>query len=369
MLLDKKIKICFLAKANSINSYRWIKYFAENDNYEIHWISLAPNIFDEIKNLKFYPLKDYRLKFLNIFLNLGKFKKLIRIIKPDIINAHYAGVNGTLTAFSGFHPFILTAYGSDILIAPKFKIAGILIKYALKRADLITCDAEHMKRAMIDLRAEPSKIKIINFGVDTEKFSPGEKDKELKERLGAANSDIIISLRGLEPIYNIETLVKAVPLTLNEFPSAMFIIGGAGSEEKKLKDLVRSLNVDNNVRFAGWISNDDLPQYLRTSDIYVSTSLSDAGIASSTAEAMACGLASIITDFGDNKEWIKNGENGFLIPVKNPELLAEKIVYLLKNENLRKNFGQKSRKIIEEKNNYYKEMEKMEEIYKELIRK
>jgi glycosyltransferase involved in cell wall biosynthesis len=84
---------------------------------------------------------------------------------------------------------------------------------------------------------------------------------------------------------------------------------------------------------------------------------------------MACGLPVVITDFGDNRKWVEDGVSGFIVPLKDPESLAEKIIYLLKNEDVRKEFGTRNRKIIEERNNYYKEMEKMENIYIELIKR
>ena len=187
------MKICFLAGANSIHSYKWVKYFAEKA-HEVHWISLSPNIFQDIKNVKFYLLKEYSLKPLNILFNAMRVRKLIKKIKSDILHAHYAGVNGVLGALSGFHPFILTAWGSDILIAPKSKIVKPLIKFVLKKADLITCDAEHMKKAMINLGAESSKIKIIYFGIDTEKFTPRPKDENLIKELKIQDSPVVISL-------------------------------------------------------------------------------------------------------------------------------------------------------------------------------
>lgn len=104
-------------------------------------------------------------------------------------------------------------------------------------------------------------------------------------------------------------------------------------------------------------------------DVYVSTSLSDAEIAANIAEAMVCGLPVIVTDAADNKKWIDNGVNGFVVPVKDPKSLAEKIIYLLQNEDIRKQFGKINTKIIEERNNYYKEMEKMEDIYKEFVQR
>jgi glycosyltransferase involved in cell wall biosynthesis len=115
------------------------------------------------------------------------------------------------------------------------------------------------------------------------------------------------------------------------------------------------------------VSNDELPQYLRLADVYVSTSLSDAGIAASTAEAMAVGLPVVTTNTGENEKWITNETNGYLIPVKNPQILAEKIIHLLKQENSKPLFAKNNRERIEERNNYYKEMAKMENMYRELI--
>jgi len=365
------MKLCFLAGANSIHSYRWIKYLADK-GYEIHWISLAPmtDCGGKIKNLKLY-LTPYLIEkwqfgpssLLKLLFNVIWAGRLINKIKPDILHSHYAGVNGLAGALSGFHPFILTAWGSDILIAPKSKIVKPLIKFVLKKADLITCDAEHMKKSMVDLGASPSKIKIIYFGTDAQKFSPGPRDEELIKELKIQDSPVIISLRSFEPIYDIETLIRAIPIILKELPEAKFIIAGKGSEEEKLKNLAKDLNILESIRFPGFISNADLPRYLKTSDIYVSTSLSDAGLSSSTAEAMASGLPVIITDIGENEKWVKGGESGYLIPVKNSNILAEKIVYLIKNENLRKELGLTNRKKIEDEKNFYREMEKMEKLY------
>jgi glycosyltransferase involved in cell wall biosynthesis len=173
-------------------------------------------------------------------------------------------------------------------------------------------------------------------------------------------------LRSLEPIYDIETLINSIPIVLKEIPEAKFVIAGGGSQKAKLKEQAKSLGISQSVKFTGRMPNDRLPEYLNSADIYVSTSLSDAGLASSTAEAMACGLAVIITDFGDNKKWVEDGTNGFLIPLSDPQVLASKIIQLIRNKEIRDKFGQINRQIIEERNDYHKEMEKIENIYKEI---
>jgi glycosyltransferase involved in cell wall biosynthesis len=222
---------------------------------------------------------------------------------------------------------------------------------------------------MIRLGAASEKISLIYFGIDTRKFTPGQKSETLRTKLGIYDSPVVVSLRNLEPLYDVESLIRSVPLVLKEVPESKFVIAGKGSEENRLRELVKSLGVSDSVRFVGFIPNDELPQYLTTMDVYVSTSLSDAGIAASTAEAMACGLPVMVTDVADNRKWVEDGVNGFVVPIKDPKSLAEKIICLFKNENIRKKFGKINRKIIEERNDYYKEMEKMEDVYKELVKR
>ncbi len=373
---NQKLTICFIGTAESIHMLKWAKYFSDQ-GHRVHLISyLVPVAQYDIAgiNLHFinriFPIRMWPFNtLLNLPITLIKVKKLIKEIKPDIIHAHYVTSYGTLASLLGFHPLVTTAWGSDILVTPKkFWPLKFGVKYALSKADLITCDAEHMKEAMERFGAASDKIKVINFGIDTKRFSPGEKDQKLKEKIGLSGYKIVISLRNLEPVYDIGTLIRSVPIVLKKVPDTKFILFGRGSQEEEFKKLSEQLGVKDSIQFLGWASNEELPKYLRTADVYVSTSLSDGGIASSTAEAMACGLPVVITDVADNKKWVQDNKNGFAIPIKNPGVLAEKIVYLLKNEYARETIGKENRKIIEERNNYYNEMAKMEEIYKELIK-
>jgi glycosyltransferase involved in cell wall biosynthesis len=362
------MRLCFLAAADSIHSYRWIKYFADQ-GHEILWLSLSPlTAGPMIPGMHFTEIQHFPTRWLSLLSGLAQLRRILRSTEPDILHAHYAGTYGLIGALSGFHPYVTTAWGSDILIAGKTGIKRLLVKYTLSRSDLITCDAEHMRTAISSLGIDLEKVRLIYFGVDTEYFAPGEKNLSLARKLGLADSPVIISLRNLEPVYNVETLIRALPQVLRDFPIVELVIIGTGSQEDDLKRLVESLGVGEKVRFLGKVSNEDIVEYLRIADIYVSTSLSDAGIAASTAEAMACGLPVVITDSGENERWIKEGEGGFLIQVRDAESLAERIVYLLRNHKKRARFGEHNRKTIVEKNNYFKEMEAMEDLYKRLSR-
>ena len=359
----RPIKLCFLASADSIHSVKWISYFCQK-NYQVSWISLTPLTAGEINNIKFYRVPGLgKIAPINLLFDTIRLRRLLQEIKPDILHAHYAGANGILAALSGFHPLILTVWGSDILINTKSKIKGPFIKFALRQADLITCDAQHMVGTLNQLGITSDKIKQINFGVDTQKFQPQKQPGSIRKQLNLASRPLIISLRQLEPIYDVSSLIKAIAIVSRKTPDIACLIIGQGSENKSLRALTQSLDIQDKIIFVGHLPNDQLPKYLAAADIYVSTALSDAGISASTAEAMACGVPVIVTDTGENKKWIHSGHNGFIIPAQNPKALAAKIIWLLQNPRTRQSFGQRGRQTIQQKNDYYQEMAKMEKIY------
>lgn len=369
-----KMKICYIASLGSTHTERWMKYFADA-GHDVHLISTGELSAGGLENVKLHKLKRFgpHARIINYLINsvplMIQFKKLIKNINPDIIHAHYIMEITLFGAISGFYPFIVTPWGSDVLISPKeSKLSRWLVKFVLKRADLITCDGENLKEAIINFGIRPDKIKLIYFGVDTEEFSPQKRDNELREELKALDTPIVLSNRRLKPIYNIESLIKAIPLVLKDFPDTKFVVVGTGSQENYLKQLAKSIGVWNSVRFTGWLPRNEFVRCVASADIYVSTSLSDS-VAVSIMEAMACELPVVVTDSGDNRRWIKDGENGFVVPIKDPDALAKKIVYLIENEDVRKRFGKINRKIIEEKADYYKELRKAEKLYKDIVNK
>ena len=363
------MRICYLADAGSIHTLKWIKYFADK-GHEVHLISSVPCGENKIEKVKLHLLSNFPT-LINLPAKIIQVIKLIKKIKPDIVHAHYVTGSGYLGGIlSGLHPLVVSAMGSDILIASKkSKMMRPVVKYLLKKADLITCDGENTKKEMITLGADSKKIRLIYHGVDTKKFTPTQKLKNLRAKLGISNSPIVISLRSLQPKYDVETLIKAVHLVLKEFPKTKLIVAGDGAQKAYLKNMANSLEVLDSIKFVGQIPHNQLPYYLTLANVYVSTSLSDGGISISTLEAMACGIVPVVTDVGDNKKWIKDGKNGFVVPMKDPKALSEKIVLLIKDKKFQNKIKTYNRMLIVKRQDYYKEMKKMEDIYKNLIKR
>ena len=138
------------------------------------------------------------------------------------------------------------------------------------------------------------------------------------------------------------------------------------SQKKFLIELSQKLGVSDKVKFLGKLSQAELFNNLQNSDIYVSTSLSDSTTVS-LLEALACQLVPIVTDIPGNREWIKDGVNGFLVPVDKPEILAEKIVEVAQNFEKYQNWIEKNLNLVREKANLEENLKKIEEKFSELV--
>jgi glycosyltransferase involved in cell wall biosynthesis len=366
------MKICYLGNAASVHTVRWANYFADHGWGVdlITWHKPREGVTGRISA----AIRVHRIFFpphnIARYAALLEAARFIRKLRPDLLHAHYLGHFGILAGlynrFYHFRPVVLTAWGSDVLLDARGAKAR-LIRDTLGRIDCVTCDADHMVGELVKLGAPRDKVRLINFGTDVKKFSPGPDDGTIRKNLGLSNSPVVISLRMLKPIYDVATLINAVPLVLKEVPEAKFVIGGDGDQRGYLENLSRSLGVSDSVKFVGVIPNDELPRYFAAADVYVSTSLSDAGLAASSAEAMASGLPVVISDFRDNRQWVEDGVSGYLFPLRDVEALATSVVFLLKNEGKRQELGSVGRKIIVERNNFDTQMAKMGDIYTELI--
>jgi len=120
------MRICFLAGPGSIHTRRWVSWFAQK-GHDVH-IVFPESIFSpysiKVDGTSLHPFRTMPMVSSKSHLFLQpldhwRVRHIIRRIKPDILHAHYLIDYGFRAACSGFHPLVLTAWGSDVLIAPK----------------------------------------------------------------------------------------------------------------------------------------------------------------------------------------------------------------------------------------------------------
>jgi len=360
------VRIAILSAADSIHSWRWVEYFA-GAGHDVHWISLAPFEKPLPPGVTGYEAGPFPRSPAALLRSGRRIAAAVRTARPDLLHMHYLGTYGLLGALTGFAPIISTAWGSDILISAQNILKRPLIKYVLRRSQVLTCDAYHMRDALVRLGVPEAKIEVIFFGSDTERFRPGLDGSTIRARHGLGARPVLISTRNLQPIYDVQTLVHAMPRIGREVPGLHCLVLGRGELREALELLARELGVADRMTFVGPVSGEDMPLYLACSDIYVSTSLSDAGLAASTAEAMAVGLPAIVSDTAENHRWVEDGLGGFVIPPGDPAALADKVIALARDPDTRRRMGAHNRPVIETRNNYRVEMGKMEALYHRVV--
>jgi len=361
------MKIIFLASSESIHSIKWISFF-EKMGHEICFVSLYPDAPQALKSARFEYIKRPG----NIFgwiLAAVKLRRILKNFQPDVMHTHSAGTYGLLALLSGFENSVLTVWGSDVILNSQKFFLSKATKLILRNSVLVTTDANHMISKLLYLGVKRENIEQINFGIDVEKFYPKfDNAKHIEKKYRLHNGLRIISTRNFENIYDVETLILATRNVIQEFPDAKVYLGGRGSKQPQLEQLIQELDLEEHVRFLGFIENTELPDLLSLMDVYVSTSLSDAGIAASTAEAMSCGVIPVITDVYDNSAWVLHQQNGLLFTPGSSEDLTAKInsVLRMKGKTLDK-MRRLAREKISRENNYYVEMKKMEKLLESIV--
>ncbi|MFL0194607.1 glycosyltransferase [Clostridium sp. WILCCON 0269] len=348
-------KICFLADVDSIHTRKWVDYFS-NFNNEIFIISMRDTNYKYRKNVKVIIIEPPFKSKLSYFFIVKQIKKLIFEIKPDILHSHYATSYGLYGRMSGYHPFIISVWGSDVYEFPRSNsLKAKLLSYILNGADAVCSTSADMAKET-GKYCSKKEITITPFGVDIDKFNV--KVPVLK------NEYVTIGvIKNLHKIYGIEYLVKAFEALLKETNKDIrLMIIGHGSERGNLEKLCDDLKISSKVTFTGNIDNTKVSDYINRMDIVCIPSLSESfGVAA--VEACACGRPVVSTNVGGLKEIVFDDYNGYTVDPCNSELLKEKLKILIENEDKVKSFSVNARKLVEEKYNWIENARIMKNLY------
>lgn len=365
------MKLLFLAPANSAHSTRWIRWFSEQ-GHEVAWISAHPLEFEAPLGVTWHILPAGGGTVVMRWIRwLTAVRAIARATRPDVVHIHSLGTYAALAfAIPSGVPMVATPWGSDIILDLEAWWRRAIVRHTLRRSVLYTCDAQHMRRRLAEFGVDPALVKIINFGVETERFLAIARQRHIDVAAagGGARPFRVISLRLLDPIYDISTLVRAVQRLKDRGIRVAVDIHASGPDRARLEQLVADSSLGDVVTFHGRYSQGTLPGILSGADLYVSTSTSDAGIAASTAEAMAAGLPVIISDSGENAAWITDRVNGRLFPTGNDEALATAIEEAAAKPGWCREWAEAGQQTILERNDYQTEMLKMEVLYKAAVR-
>jgi len=371
------MRLFLLANVNSIHAQRWAIALA-NRGIEILFFSLSKvegdNPFDTLKNIELFTF-GFDEKFTkNDSSGLSKFRylKVLPLLKqkinrfqPDILHAHYLSGYGTLGALSGFHPFVVSVWGSDIFDFPKKSyFHKKLIEFNLKKADRVLSTSKIMAKE-INLYTLKD-IDITPFGIDMEQFKP-MKVKSLFDE----NDIVIGTVKTLEEKYGIEYLIKAFKILSDknkDLPLKLLIVG-SGSLDEDLKQLTKDLKIEDKTIFTGKVPFIDIPKYHNMLSVSVSVSvLNSESFGVAIIEASSCAKPVVVANVGGLPEVVEDKVTGFIVPPRDGKATADAIEKLILDRSLQIKMGINGRERVKKLFNWSDNVTQMTTIYKEILK-
>jgi glycosyltransferase involved in cell wall biosynthesis len=366
-----KKRILFLADIDSAHTRKWAVSLAER-GYEIgifslrksesRWFENYPAIrsFNEegFATEKFHVASALKLSYLQF---IPALKATIRKFQPEIVHAHYATSYGLLGVRAGFHPLVISVWGSDIFEFPrKSLLHRLLVFNNLKKADAIFSTSEVMKAEV--LHYVNKEVAVTPFGVDVTVFSPQQTTS-----LFEGNPKVIGTIKSLETNYGIDTLIKAFALVKKQYSNELkLLICGDGTKEQELKKLAQETGYADDILFAGRIDQQEVPRYHNMIDVFVNISIQESfGVA--VVEAMACEKPVIVTTVGGLKEVVEENISGIFVPPSDVEKTAAAILGLLNDEEKAKRIGKAGRKNVLSRYDWEKNLDHIEKLYAKFL--
>ncbi|GHT58046.1 LPS glycosyltransferase [Bacteroidia bacterium] len=231
---------------------------------------------------------------------------------------------------------------------------------------ILAVSQKNFKLLVDKFKISPKKIDILRLGIDFSAFDKISCTKnEIREKFGLPKNKTLIGCIAFhKPIKGIDVLLQAVKELKFKYKCNDFMlcqIGGYfGELSPELQNMAKELNIDDSILWLGL--RDNVPEFLSAFDIYCQPSRSE-GLPMAIIEAFYAGLPIVASNVGGMPEVITDNKNGFLIEIENYEQMAERLNDLLKNENLRKEFGNMGYKTVSKEFNVVKQIDKLLNYY------
>ncbi|HBC46548.1 MAG TPA: hypothetical protein DEO84_08250 [candidate division Zixibacteria bacterium] len=273
---------------------------------------------------------------------------------------------GAVSALMARVPAVFYTEHGRFIVDPLVRV--IEDRIGVRLTDKVIAVSPELKERLIKkIKFPASKVSVVVNGVNMDLFCPRPKSKAILNELGIpVDSRIIGAVGRFELVKDHLTLLKAFEFISQKIPNTMLLLVGDGSLRDNLTRYADSHGFRNRVIFAGERNN--VPEMLNLMDIFVLPSLSE-GTSVSLLEAMASGVAAVVTNVGGNPSIVEHGQNGLLVEPDNPPEMAEAIRTLVIDDKTRRLYSGNSLEIIKRSYSLDKTIETYTGMYLNVLQK
>ncbi len=250
--------------------------------------------------------------------------------------------------------FFLSIYGErNPLLRPLCNMVQAIDFITWRTLPLIFTKVNYTHAYLAEHGIKPDRLKTSYNPCDTNVYFPGDK-KEARERMGIADSALVIVQHGiLHPNKGNDRIIRALADIKDTFPDILYLLVGSGPDEDRIRQLVQDLGMQNHVKMTGWLPSEaDVNWALNTADIGLVMRIGQFAdnfhLTDTLSHEMACGLPIIAANLAGIRELVVDGESGLLFDPDDMLQFKEQLLRL-SNDDLRKQFSEKGRSLIEER--------------------
>ena len=346
----------------------------DSGKYEVFLASLKADgaLRASVEDLKLgdvpsYPLQSFYDR--NAITQLRRFAQHLRASRIDLLHTHdfYTNIFGITAG---------RLAGVMVRIASRRETNGMrskgqlrLQRLAYSLANQIVANSEAVKQKLIEEGIKPERIKVVHNGIDLERITAPKNISraESLRSFGVTDSSkhfvtIVANMR--HEVKDYPMFLRAAQRVSSAIPDVAFLLAGEGELQESLKQLAAQLEITSNAVFLGRAEN--IAELLSVSDVCVLSSKAE-GFSNSILEYMAAGRPVVATSVGGAREAIVEGETGYTVPSGNDELMAGKIISLLRDPAKARLLGEQGRRVVEEKFSSQALLRNTEALYEALL--
>ena len=368
---DRPLRLAFFGDPNSIHVRRWAGWFADRGHatvlLEPAGLEIVPGLPGLITVERFTPYYHGRFRPRGYFAERRSLRDVLRRFRPDFVHGHYLTEYGWHAWMSGFHPYGITVWGSDVTISlRRSRRTAFYGRMALRGADLVTGDSASLIEDVIAAGARRGRTHLVQFGVDTKRFAHGPGTEALRARLGLGGRRVLFSPRLVQPLYRHGVAVEALAALPDDY---VLLLGRYQVDEAELARLLAqaaALGVSERVVVVPGIGHSEMPDFYRLAAAVLTIPMSDATPVT-LLEALACERPVVATDLPSVREWLGELDPASLVAVDDARATAEAIKRIAaRGAAEQQEIGRRGREIVQDRASQDANMSAVEALYRQV---